>query len=136
MRQKYASPAFVIVGDFNQTNKQWVSTVLDLRQAVAIPTHQSGSILDLILTNLAYFYNAPQSLGPLQNSDHLIIFWEGNSAIPKTKRVNATIRPPARDSISTLGRSIGNYGSEDICSKLNSKLNSLLQENVPCLFLD
>ena len=37
MRQKYASSAFVIAGDFNQTNKQWVSNVLDLQQVVVIP---------------------------------------------------------------------------------------------------
>jgi hypothetical protein len=59
MHHKYTSPAFVIAGDFNQTNRQWVSNVLDMKQLVKIPTHQSGSTLDMIFTNLADLYTAP-----------------------------------------------------------------------------
>ena len=117
MRRKHVSPEFVIAGDFNQTNRQWVSNILDSRQAVTIPTHQSGSTLDLIFTYLTDFYYAPRSLGPLLNSDHFIIFWEASSAIPKPKRVKYTVRPLTEDSISTFGRWIGNYQFEDICSE-------------------
>ncbi|XP_065582576.1 uncharacterized protein LOC136041749 [Artemia franciscana] len=139
MRRKHVSPGFVIAGDFNQTNRQWVSNILDLRQAVTIPTHQSGSILDLILTNLTDFYYAPRSLGPLLNSDHFIIFWEASSAIPKPKRVKYTVRPLTEDSISTFGRWIGNYQFEDICSEQDinikvNKLNTLLQEQFQTCF--
>ena len=135
MCQKYASPAFVIAGDFNQTNKQWVSSVLDLQQVVAITTNQSGSILDLILTNITDFYDAPQSLGSLQNPCRFIIFREVDSAFPKTKRVKTTIRPLTRDSISMFGRWIGKYEFDDIFSEPDinvkvSKLNSLLQEKL------
>ncbi|XP_065564321.1 uncharacterized protein LOC136029743 [Artemia franciscana] len=110
-----------------------------LRQAVTIPTHQSGSILDLIFTNLTDFYYAPRSLRPLLNSDHFIIFWEASSAIPKPKRVKYTVRPLTEDSISTFGCWIGNYQFEDICSEQDinikvNKLNTLLQEQFQTCF--
>ena len=85
MRQKYASPAFMIAGNFNQTNKQWVSSVLDLRQVVAVSTHQSGSTLDLILMNLKDVYDAHRSLGPLQNSDHFLIFLGSKFSNPQNQ---------------------------------------------------
>ena len=109
MCRKHVSPGFIIAGDFNQTNRQWVSNILDSRHAVTILTHQNGSTLELIFTNLTDFYYAPRSLGPLLNYDHFIIFWEASSAIPKPKRVKCTLRPLTEDSISTLGRWIGNY---------------------------
>lgn len=133
MRHKYTSPAFVIAGDFNQTSRQWVSSVLDMKQVVNIPTHQSGSTLDMIFTNLADLYNAPRSLGPLQNSDHFIIFWEAQASIPRPKRTKTTIRPITMSSIAQFGRWIGTYDFEDICAEADinvkvSKLNSLLLE--------
>ncbi|XP_065568947.1 uncharacterized protein LOC136032605 [Artemia franciscana] len=139
MRRKHVSPGFVIARDFNQTNRLWVSNILDLRQAVTIPTHQSGSTLDLIFTNLTNFYCTPRSLGPLLNSDHFIIFWEASSAFPKPKRVKYTVRPLTEDSISTFGRWIGNYQFEDICSEQDinikvNKLNTLLQEQFQTCF--
>ena len=139
MRCKYVSPGSVIAGDFNQTNRQWVSNILDLRQAVTIPIHQSGSSLYLIFTKLTDFYYAPRSLGPPLNSDHFNIFWEASSAIPKPKRVKYTVRPLTEDSISTFGRLIGNYQFEDICSKQDinikvNKLNTLLQEQFQTCF--
>ena len=139
MLQNYASPAFVIADDFNQTNKQWVSSVLDLQLVVKIPNHQSSSILDLILTNLTDFYDAPRSLGPHQNSDYFIISWEANSAIPNTERVKTTMRPITRDSISAFDCWIGNYEFDGIYSKLDvnvkvSKLNSLIQEKFQAFF--
>ena len=98
------SPDFVIAGDFNETNRQWFSNILDLRQAVTIPTHQSGSTLDFIFTNLTDFYYAPRSLGPLLYfRDHFIIFWKASLAISKPKRVKYTVRPLTEDSISTFG---------------------------------
>ena len=113
MSHKHVFPGFVIVGDFNQTNRQWVSNVLDMRQAVTIPTHQSGSTLGLIFTNLRDFYYAPRSLGPLLNSDHFIIFLEASSAILKPKRVKYSLQPLTKDSMYTLGHWIGNYKFED-----------------------
>ena len=102
-------------------------------------THQSGSTIDLIFTNLTDFYYAPSSLGPLLNSDNFIILWEANSAIPKPQRVKYTVRPLSEDSISTFGRWIGNYQFEDICSEQDinikvNKLNTLLQEQFHTCF--
>ena len=55
-RKQFSNPAFIIAGDFKLTDKKWISRVLDLKQVVDVPTHESGSILDLILMNLEVFY--------------------------------------------------------------------------------
>ena len=51
LRAFYGNPAIVLAGDFNQTKKSWLASCLSLKQVVNFPTHESGSILDLILTN-------------------------------------------------------------------------------------
>ena len=133
LRRAHAYPGFIIAGDFNQTNRQWVSSVLDLKQVVTIATHQSGSTLDLIFTNMSDNYYSPRSLGPLQSSDHYVILWQAKNNQPKPKRTKVTIRPLNSQSICDFGRWIGTYCFDDLCSivNLNSKVqqfNSLLLE--------
>jgi len=55
----------IIAGDFNQTKKAWLASSLSLNQIVNIPTHSSGSTLDLILTNTEDLYHPPHRLDQL-----------------------------------------------------------------------
>ena len=82
LRIHYSNPAFIIAGDFNQTKKGWLSSSLSLKQVVHMPTHVSGSILDLILTNCESYYCNPVSLGPVAKSDHFAILWKAHSSLP------------------------------------------------------
>ena len=65
--QKYAFPPFVITGDFNQTKKQWVSSVLDLRQSCqnTDPLEWQDTWLDINEYYRLLWCTAV--LGPLQN---------------------------------------------------------------------
>ncbi|XP_065571551.1 uncharacterized protein LOC136034346 [Artemia franciscana] len=93
LRAFYGNPAIVLAGDFNQTKKSWLALCLSLKQVVNFPTHESGSILDLILTNCETYYQTPESLGPLACSDHNIVLWSAAASTPKPKikRVNRWI---------------------------------------------
>jgi hypothetical protein len=101
--------------------------MLDLKQTVTVPTHQSGSILDLIFTNLADHYKSPHSLGPLQNSDHFVLLWEATANFPEPKKTRITTRFLSKESIYSFGRWIGTFSFEEICSvtDLNLKVESL-----------
>ena len=100
-RKQFSNPAFIIAGDFNLTDKKWISHVLDLKQVVDVPTHESGSILDLILTSLEVFYEPSVSLRPLAKSDHNVLWWKSKSRnnIPKPKTVKIVYRPLSESSI-------------------------------------
>ena len=116
LRRKHAAPAFVIAGDFNQTNKAWVSSMLDLKQVVSIPTHVSGSILDLIFTNIPDYYEVPFSLGPLHNSDHNTLLWKAKVGLPAPRKVKITTRPMTKEAIRSFGQWIGTFDFDEICS--------------------
>ncbi|XP_065570204.1 uncharacterized protein LOC136033338 [Artemia franciscana] len=84
LRAFYGNPAIVLAGDFNQTKKSWLASCLSLKQVVNFPTHESGSILDLILTNSA-------------------------ASIPKPKIKRVKYRPLTDSAICTYGRWIATY---------------------------
>ena len=112
-RKQSSNPAFIVAGDINLTDKKWIPRVLDLKQVVDVPTHESGSILDLILTNLEVFYEPSVSLGPLAKSDHNVLWWKPKSInhIPKPKKVKIVYRPLSESSIQAFGRWIANLTS-------------------------
>ncbi|XP_065562451.1 uncharacterized protein LOC136028533 [Artemia franciscana] len=101
LRIHYSNPAFIIAGDFNQMKKGWLSSSLSLKQVVHMPTHVSGSILDLILTNLA-------------KSDHFAILWKAHSSLPKPKLSRVVTRPLTESAIRAYGQWIGNYDFPEV----------------------
>ena len=128
-RKQFSNPAFIVAGDFNLTDKKWILHVLDLKQVVHVPTHESGSILDLILTNLEVFYEPPVSLEPLAKSDHNVLWWKPKSRnhIPKSKKVKTVYRPLSESSIQTFGRWIANFDFDSICiiTNIDMKVETL-----------
>ena len=93
LRAFYENPAIVLAGDFNQTKKSWLASCLSLKQVVNVPTHESGSMLDLILTNCETYYQTPESLGPLACSDHNVMLWSAAASTPKPKIKRVKYRP-------------------------------------------
>jgi hypothetical protein len=92
--------------------------VLDLKQVVDVPAHESGSILDLILTYLEAYYEPPFSLGPLAKSDHNILCWKSKkrNRIPKPKKTRILYRPLSESSVQAFGRWIANFDFAAICA--------------------
>ena len=100
----HGNHAIVLDGDLNQTKKSWLASCLSLKQVVNFPTHESGSILDLILTNCEIYYQTPESLGPLACSDHNFVLWSATASIPKPKIKRVKCRPLTDLAISTNGQ--------------------------------
>ena len=109
LRAFYENPAIVLAGDFNQTKKSWLASCLSLKQVVNFPTHESGSILDLILTNCETYYHTPESLVPLACSDHNIVLWSAAASIPNPKIKRVKYRSLIDSAICTYGRWIATY---------------------------
>lgn len=70
-RQKYVSPGFVIMGDFNKWKYSILfSSTTNLEQIVDFPTFfreaKKSSKLDLMYSNIHNWYNKPLSLPPLK----------------------------------------------------------------------
>ena len=140
LRAFYGNPAIVLAGDFNQTKKSWLVSCLSLKQVVNFPTHESGSILDLILTNCETYYQTPESLGPLACSDHNVVLWSAAASIPKPKIKRVKYRPLTDSAISTYGRWIATYpfpevyGDESLdkkCQLFNEVLHAKYLEFFP-----
>ena len=67
-RAKYVFPGFIVCGDFNSFNTDFLYSVLHFRQKVNKPT-RGGNILDKLFTNLQE-YNDAVILPPIGRSDH------------------------------------------------------------------
>ena len=82
LTSKYQDLRLIVGGD---KNKMDISEILrsnnSLQQIVTRPTHKSGRILVIIITNMQHYYNNPQYLSPVQPdnpsegrpSDHLAL---------------------------------------------------------------
>ena len=133
LRQRYSRPGFIIAGDFNQTKKQWLANTLGMSQVVKIPTHVTGSTLDLILTNLAPYYKDVSSNGPLGKSDHHTLLMKAKSEIRKLKKIKVLRRPITKSAINTYGMWVGTHCFSEVYneSDVNRKaeiFQSLLYE--------
>ena len=64
--------AIIIAGDFNRLNINQITNQFRLKQLVKFPT-RSERTLDLILTNLAKFYQNPEKKPPFGLSDHFTV---------------------------------------------------------------
>ena len=70
---KYPSCGLIIAGDFNKLPIQHICHQFQLKQIVNSPTRGSSK-LDLILTNLAAFYDISSCAPPLRLFDHPTVF--------------------------------------------------------------
>ena len=87
LNKKYASPLFLLMGDFNDLKVDEICDACDLQQIVNVPTRKNAT-LDLILTNNTNnFYKEPISLPSIGGSDHLCILYEP---------ISGKISPPRR----------------------------------------
>ena len=133
LRAFIGNPAIVLAGDFNQTKKSWLASCLSLKQVVNFPTHESGSILDLILTNCETYYQTPESLGPLACSDHNVVLWSAASSIPKLKIKRVKYLPLTDSAICTYGRWLATYSFPEVYGdKSFEKRMPTVQRSSPC----
>jgi len=57
--QTNTNSGIVLLGDFNDLDRRWVSQSLDLKQVVRVPTTEKSTI-DLIFTDVGEFYHPPE----------------------------------------------------------------------------
>ena len=72
IESKYPNCGILLTGDFNKLPTQQLTRHFHLKQIVDFPTRGSSK-LELILTNLADFYDKPYGIPPFGLSDHLTI---------------------------------------------------------------
>ena len=100
--------AIILTGDFNCLNIAQVATQFHLKQLVKFPT-RAGRTLDLILTNLNKFYQAPTKDPPFGLSDHNTV-----SITPRNRKKSynakkaVTVRDMRPSSRQALGRFLSN----------------------------
>ena len=80
------------MGDFNNLDISRLISNHRLKQVVSKPT-RGGAILDLIITNIHKFYEAPVITAPLGSSDHNTVIWSPCST--NSNRSNKCIKRSA-----------------------------------------
>ena len=68
----YPNAGLLLTGDFNRADTKQLRNQFRLTQTVKFPT-RGARTLDLILTNVAIYYDTPQSFPPFGLSDHSTI---------------------------------------------------------------
>ena len=102
--------AIILAGDFNRLNTAQITIQFHLKQLVKFPTRGERT-LDLILTNLNKFYQAPTKDPPFGLSDHYTVsITPGNRK--KSYNAKRVVRVRVRDkrpiSRQALGRFLSN----------------------------
>ena len=84
---RYASPLFMLMGDFNDLNIDEICEICRFQQVVKVPTRKEAT-LDLILTNISNtYYEDPISLPKLGDGDHFCVLYSPKSyQKPKLQR--------------------------------------------------
>jgi len=119
LRNRYSCPAFIIAGDFNETKKAWLASYLSLNQIVNIPTHLSGSNLNLIITNTEDLYHPSTSLGLVGLSDHYGLFLKAKVSLRKVKLSWITTRLITDSVIREYGRWIAEYNFPEVLTDVS-----------------
>ena len=108
METKYPSCGILLTGDFNKLPTQQLTRHFHLKQTVDFPIRGSSK-LDLILTNLADFYDKPYSIPPFGLSDHLTILAFPNIRTKETRSKKVIY---VRDKRPSSIRHVGKFLSE------------------------
>ena len=109
IRTRSPSAGFLICGDFNEACskvKQFCSST-GLRQVVRQATRdKSGKILDLLITNLAKYYEEPTMHAPFGLSDHNTVVWKPKPGFYRIKSHTETkmFQPLSESSFNCFGR--------------------------------
>ena len=73
--KRYASPLFMLMGDFNDLNVDEICEICRFQQVVKVPTRNEAT-LDLILTNISnIYYEDPISLPKIGDGDHFCVLY-------------------------------------------------------------
>ena len=72
IESRFSNCGLVIAGDFNRLDTKCLRNSFHLKQIVHFPT-RGGRTLDLVLTNIAQYYDTPFQRPPLGLSDHMSI---------------------------------------------------------------
>ena len=100
----HLNSGIILLGDFNDLNVVKLKSSFQLKQIVNFPTRGQNS-LDLILTNLQDYYNAPEICPPFGLSDHVSIKVNPKSRaqLPKLRKTikSRDLRPSKRLAIGT-----------------------------------
>ncbi len=124
--------AFIIAGDFNPTSNGFKSRFLNihcnLKQVVKEATRNT-SILDLIFTNVNYFYKVPEIIAPLSSADHNMVIWISKIQQPQnniTKKV--TVRPIKPSALEFFHSFLASYNWQNVifASSVDAKLEEFL----------
>ena len=101
---RYPLAGVVIMGDFNQFDHKRLCRNTSLTQIVKKAT-RGNAILDLIFTNMKHWYNTPEILPAIGQSDHMSIFFQ---SLNRQQRPNTTTKVwiPKRNpwNIKAIGR--------------------------------
>ena len=147
-----------MVGDFNLPNIDWNSfqatssrdtkflTALQdnyMEQMVDFTTHTKGNCLDLLITNMSVKVKDVCEMGRLGKSDHVIIqisltmVEQRASEVVETTNWRRADWQKIKDGLRSTNWPSSNDGNtaQEAWDKLRSKLDSLIEENVPkCSF--
>ena len=74
----------ILLGDFNTLDVTNILTNHTLKQLVREPT-RGNSVLDLVISNLASYYNKPVVSAHLGSSDHFSVHWVPNPNYDSSK---------------------------------------------------
>lgn len=74
LKTQYPFSKLIICGDFHEINTNELQAHLQLNQIVNFPTHHHNT-LDIILTDMSYFYQSPIPMSPFGQSTHTSVFW-------------------------------------------------------------
>ena len=75
VRSTHPDCGVTLQGDFNTMDITNILANHTLKQLVREPT-RDNSILDLVISNLASYYNKPSVSAHLGSSDHNSVYWE------------------------------------------------------------
>lgn len=92
IRCMYPNSGIVLLGDFNDLDRRWISQSLDLKQVVKILTTEKSTI-DLIFTDVGEFYHDPESSPSLGRSAHFSVLWKPKGTKPTATKETFVCRP-------------------------------------------
>ena len=109
-----SSTAFIIAGDFNPTSngflQKYISRHCNMKEVVKQPT-RGRNTLDLIFTNIAEFYECPETLAPLSTSDHRVIKWNSKCSVAEKKgnKIKIKVTPITTQQVDVFNTVLYNF---------------------------
>ena len=81
-----------------------------MKQVVKQPT-RGRNTLDLIFTNIAEFYECPETLAPLSTLDHRVIKWNSKCSVAwkKGNKIKIKVRPITAQQVDVFNTVLYNF---------------------------